>query len=427
MNESWKRRVVVTGMGAVTPLGPDLERTWAAARDGRSGVRTIQNFDSRDWPVRIGGEIRDFTAAPFLDAATRDFTAAMPRDSQLGLAAAAMALDDAGLNPAGDAHPRWGIAAGAINRFIDLAMANDWRRLASGERQVYPEIPHCWEAWLPQVSLVECFARRWGMAGPISATSTACAASAHALGTALNTIRDGHADLMLAGGFDSMVQEVVVLCFSLLGVLSRRNDEPEKASRPFSRDRDGFVLAEGAAFLVLEELGHARRRGARVYAELAGFGSSMTTQHITDSAADGKGPARAMQRAIADAGLAPHDIDYINAHGTATRDNDRSETIAIRRVLGDHADRVTVSSTKSMTGHLVHATGALEAAFCVLALRDQVVPPTINLDTPDPECTLDYVPHRARPMPLSTVLSNSFAFGGNNASLVFTRPGRDRN
>lgn len=421
MNAFSTRRVVVTGMGAVTPLGPDIERSWAAAKEGRSGVRAIQNFDAREWPVRIAGEVRDFSGEPFFEAATRDIAAAMSRDGQLGLAAAQMALHHAGLKTAGREHPRWGIAAGTINRFIDLAMADDWRKLTTGAHPKYPELPRNPDMGFPQVTLLDCFASRWGLAGPVLAASTACAASAHALGMGLNMIREGHADLMLAGGFDSMVQEVVVLCFSLLGVLSRRNDEPAKASRPFSRDRDGFVLAEGAAFLVLEELEHARRRGAQVHAELAGFGTSMTTHHITDSAVDGKGPARAMALAIADAGLAPDHIDYVNAHGTATRDNDRSETVAIRRVFGAHADRVPVSSTKSMTGHLVHATGALEAAFCVLALRDQVAPPTINLDSPDPECTLDCIPHHAREMPLAAILTNSFAFGGNNASLVFLK------
>ena len=301
-------------------------------------------------------------------------------------------------------------------------MPRRWRELMMDhEPPQYPEDEPRIDLRLPQVTIVEVLADRWQAGGPSFVVSTACAAGTQALGSAVRAIEEGDADIMLAGGFDNMVEEVVLLSFSLLGVMSERNDEPERASRPFDRLRDGFVISEGAAMLVLEELEHAQRRGARIYAELAGYGASMTTQHITDAASDGRAPATAITLALADAGMQPGDIQYVNAHGTSTRGNDRSESLAVRRAFGEHANRLAVSSTKSMTGHLIHAAGALEAAITVMAIHDNVAPPTINYENPDSGCDLDYVPNESRPMRIDAAVSNSFAFGGNNAAVVFRR------
>lgn len=416
------RRVVVTGMGAVSPLGNTLQSTWDAAKQGRSGVRSVTNFDATDWPVQIAGEVRDFDVGPFLDAQTREIGRMVPRNVQFGIAATSMAIEDGGLTAADYAPDRLGISVGAYTTCINLAHAARWRELMMDHHPpLYPEDEPRIDLRLPQVTAVEVLADRWGAAGPNFVVSTACAAGTQALGSAVRAIEEGDADLMLAGGFDNMVEEVVLLSFSLLGVMSQRNHEPERASRPFDRQRDGFVISEGAAMLVLEELEHARRRGARIYAELAGYGTSMTTEHITDAASDGRAPATAITLALADAGIEPGEIDYVNAHGTSTRGNDRSESLAIRRAFGDHANRLAVSSTKSMTGHLIHAAGALEAAITVLAIHDNCAPPTINYENPDPGCDLDYVPNASRPMRIDAAVSNSFAFGGNNAAVAFRR------
>lgn len=416
------RRVVVTGMGAVSPLGNDLHATWEAAREGRSGVRRVQNFDASDWPVQIAGEVRDFSVEPFLDDGTREIGELVPRSVQFGIAAAAMAVRDAGLEAAALEPERLGISVGAYTTCINLAAAARWRVLMMDHQPPrYPEDEARIDLRLPQVTIIEALGDRWHAGGPCFVVSTACAAGTQALGSAVRAIEEGDADVMLAGGYDNMVEEVVLLSFSLLGVMSQRNQEPQRASRPFDRLRDGFVISEGAAILVLEELEHARRRGARIYAELAGYGATMTTEHITDAATDGRAPAASITLALRDAGMSPTDIQYVNAHGTSTRGNDRSETLAIRRAFGEHADRLAVSSTKSMTGHLIHAAGALEAAITVMALHDGVAPPTINYENPDPGCDLDYVPNEARPMRIDAAVSNSFAFGGNNGALVFRR------
>lgn len=417
-----KRRVVVTGMGAVSPLGNDLETTWSAIKSARSGVRRVESFDATDWPVQIAGEVRDFDVSPYADPESREQASILPRSVQLGLAATSMAVEDACLTKSAVPSERLGISVGAYTSCINLRQAARWRMLMTeNDPPKYPSDERRIDLRLPQVSIVEALADRWRAGGPSYVVSTACAAGTQALGSALRAIQHGDADVMLAGGFDNMVEEIILLSFSLLGVMSERNDEPERASRPFDRLRDGFVIGEGASILVLEELEHARRRGARILGELAGYGTSMTTQHITDAAKDGRAPARAITLALEDAGMAPEAIQYVNAHGTATRGNDRGETQAIRKAFGDHADRLAVSSTKSMTGHLIHAAGALEAAICVLAIRDQIAPPTTNLENPDPTCDLDYVPLEARPMSIDAAASNSFAFGGNNGTVVFRR------
>lgn len=416
-----KRRVVVTGLGAVSPIGLDMLSTWEGALAGRSGIRTITRFDPTHWPVRIAGEVHNFDHRPFFPGALAEAAEDLPRFIRLGTAATQMALQDSALDLDRIDHGRAGICIGALSEMADWANTAAWRAILEQTPTAYPPFTRQVEMRLPQVSAAQAIGDRWGLGGPCYIVSTACAAGTQAIGGAMRAIREGDADIMICGGCDSMVNEVTIICFSLLGALSTRNDDPSAASRPFERRRDGFVISEGAAILVLEDLEHARRRGASIYAEVAGYGTSMTTEHITDTSKDGRHPARAMTLAIDDAGLTAADIDYINAHGTSTRANDWSESIAIRRALGEHASRVAVSSTKSMTGHLVHAAGALEAAFCALAIRDQVVPPTINYDEPDPECDLDYVPHTARPMQIGAVLSNSFAFGGNNGALVLRR------
>lgn len=416
------RRVVVTGMGAVSPLGNTLETSWNAAKLGRSGVRPVQNFDATDWPVQIAGEVRDFDVAPYLDPVTREIADMIPRNVKFGMAATQMAVEDSRLDTDQYRPERLGISVGAYTTCINLAHAARWRELMMDHQPpLYPEDEPRIDLRLPQVTIVEVLGDRWRAGGPNFVVSTACAAGTQALGSAVRAIEEGDADIMLAGGFDNMVEEVVLLSFSLLGVMSQRNDEPERASRPFDRLRDGFVISEGAAMLVLEELEHAQRRGARIYAELAGYGASMTTQHITDAASDGRAPATAITLALDDAGMQPGDIQYVNAHGTSTRGNDRSESLAVRRAFGDHADKIAVSSTKSMTGHLIHAAGALEAAITVMAIHDNVAPPTINYENPDPGCDLDYVPNESRPMRIDAAVSNSFAFGGNNAAVVFRR------
>ncbi|MBI3463384.1 MAG: beta-ketoacyl-[acyl-carrier-protein] synthase II [Planctomycetes bacterium] len=416
------RRVVVTGMGAVSPLGNDLATSWEAAKQGISGIGPITRFDARHWPARIAGEVRGFCVEPYLDPRQPDRSTPIPRGTQMGLAAAVMAMQDAGLEGSAHDPARWGIAMGAMGSYIDLQTMSEWRSmLCEHEPPRYPPLGENVSLGRPQVAVPRLLAQRWQAAGPNFEISTACAASAQALGTAMRVIQRGDADVMLAGGYDSPVQEVTILCFALLGALAKRNDEPQRASRPFDRDRDGFVMGEGAAVLVLEEFDHARRRGATIHAELAGYGTTMTTYHITDSVPDGTAPARAIALALEGAQVEPAQVAYVNAHGTSTLDNDRSESAAIRRVFGEHVARLAVSSTKSMTGHLVHAAGALEAAFTVLALRDQVAPPTLNYETPDPKCDLDYVPNVARQIAADVAASNSFAFGGNNAVLVFRK------
>lgn len=416
------RRVVVTGLGAVSPLGIDVASTWDGVLNGRNGIGPITLFDSTHWPVRIAAESREFDFHQIEDPSATDLTPVLPRMNQLGIAAAAEAFRDSGLSVDDTSAHRRGISFGCLSNMMDLVEMNRWRGLIDcNDPPLYPEFNAELELRLPQVAVPRTINDRWGCGGPSYFVSTACAAGTQAVGTALRAIQRGDADVMLAGGFDSMIQEVTIICFALLGALSTNNEDPEHACCPFDKRRNGFIIGEGAAVLVLEELEHARRRGADIYAELSGFGTSMTTEHITDTSKDGSHPARAMTFAVQDAGLNLDDVDYINAHGTSTRINDLSETLAIRRAFGAHSDALAISSTKSMTGHLVHAAGALEAVLSVLAIRDNVAPPTMNYEEPDPDCDLDYVPNEARPMSINTVLSNSFAFGGNNASIVFRR------
>jgi 3-oxoacyl-[acyl-carrier-protein] synthase II len=418
------RRVVVTGIGAVCSLGNSLPAIWESAVRGQSGIGLIRQFDTRDWPVRIAGEVNGFHVGPFLAPEQLELACVLPRGLSFGIAAAAMALDGAKL--LADSRPvaeRFGIAVGAAGSSFDFNTCERFRQALTAPPPIrYPTgFDRALVLGRPQVGIAELMANRWQAAGPQYIISTACAASAQALGIAARAIRSGRADVMLAGGFDSPAHEVSIACFSRLGVLSQRNEDPSAASRPFDRLRDGFVMGEGSAMLVLEELQFAKERGAPILAELAGYGASLTTHHITATAPDGVQQARAMANALHDGGTDPSEVGYVNAHGTSTRDNDRSETAAICRAFGPYIDRLAISSTKSMTGHLVHAAGALEAAITVMSLRDQVAPPTINYQNPDPNCDLDYVPNEARRLNFDVAMSNSFAFGGNNAALLFKR------
>jgi 3-oxoacyl-[acyl-carrier-protein] synthase II len=417
-----RRRVVVTGLGAVSPLGRDVRRTWEGCCAGRSGVRRVTLFNVDKWPVKIGGEVADFHLAAHLHPSLQDLVPLLPRGAQFGTVAATMAMRDSGLDRDEVPPHRIGVSVGGLNRSAALSEMNEWRRLEQAfDPPRYHPIDSRMDLWMSQVAGVRAICNPWRCGGPYFVTSAACASGTMSLGVALKAIRRGDADVMLAGGFDSMIDDTTSMSFALLGALSKRNDEPERASRPFDNRRDGFVLGEGAAILVFEELEHALDRGAKIYAEVAGYATSMTSEHITDTSPDGRHPARAMSLALQDAGLELEQVHYINAHGTSTRANDTSESLAIRKTFGPHADRLAVSSTKSMMGHLLHAAGAIEGLITVLAIRDQIAPPTINLEEPDPECDLDYVPNVARPMPIEAAISNSFAFAGNNATIVFRR------
>jgi 3-oxoacyl-[acyl-carrier-protein] synthase II len=405
------RRVVVTGMGVVSPFGVGTDSFWAGLAQGRSGVRRITRFDPSPYASQIAGEVPDFDAAAHLP---RRDVVRTDTFVHYALIAAQEALEQSGLKIEGQSD-RVGVALGTGMGGIPWLIAS-WetlRREGPAALSAYAlpgSLPNMGAGW---ISL------RTGARGPLLAPTTACAAATQAIGDATRIIQRGEADAMLAGGSDALIHPLVIGGFCAIRALSTRNDAPQRASRPFDRDRDGFVLAEGAGVLVLEALESARARGAEVLAEVLGYGVSADAHHPTASSAEG--PARAMRLALADAHLPPEAVDYVNAHGTSTAQNDAHETEAIKAVLGAHARRVPVTSIKSMTGHLVGAAGAVEAIATVLALRHGLVPPTINLDTPDPACDLDYVPHRARPHPMRVAMSNSFAFGGTNAILVLGR------
>jgi 3-oxoacyl-[acyl-carrier-protein] synthase II len=424
------RRVVITGMGMVTPLGADMESTWSALLAGRTGVGPITLFDARTFPTRIAAEVKDFDLGRFIGDAAR--WSEHSRNSKFALAAATMAMADAGLEDprATLDQSRFGIYLGSgegqqdFHRFVTLMHRTtrdsrvdtaEFTRL--GLRDLHPIKEAEQEPGTPAGHL----ASRFGAKGPNANCLTACAASSQAIGEAYELIRRGNVDLILSGGTHSMIHPFGVTGFILLTALSTRNDEPKRASRPFDRDRDGFILGEGAGMLLLEELEHARARGARVYGEIVGYGSTADAFRITDSHEEGRGAIACMKGALKDAGLGPGDIDYINAHGTSTAVNDSIETLAIKRTFGDAAYSVPISSTKSMMGHLIAAAGSVEAIVCLLAIRDGVLPPTVNLDNPDPECDLDYIPKVARRQEIEVALSNSFGFGGQNITLILRR------
>lgn len=409
-----RRRVVVTGVGAVTPLGNTVNETWKGICEGKSGIAAIEHFDVSAYSTRFGGSIRNFDISEYISVKE-----ARRLDAFLhyGMAAGIQAVRDAGLETAGYDPLRIGVAAGSGIGGI-TSIENTLRTIDSvGPRKISPFfVPG---AIINMISGT--LSIQFNFQGPNLAVTTACTTGTHNIGLAARIIAYGDADAMVVGGSEMATSPVGLGGFCAARALSTRNDDPTAASRPWDADRDGFVLSDGAGMLVLEEYEAARKRGAKIYAELAGFGMSGDAFHITSPPEDGRGAAACMQNAIRDAGINPDDINYINAHGTSTPIGDKAETLAIRRVFGAYADKLAVSSTKSMVGHLLGASGAIEAIFSVLSLRDQLAPPTINLQQPGEGCDLDYVPNTARNMPMQHVISNSFGFGGTNGSLVFRR------
>jgi 3-oxoacyl-[acyl-carrier-protein] synthase II len=408
------RRVVVTGIGLVSSLGIGTEVNWAALCAGTSGTAAITRFDASNFATRFASEVKGFQPLQFIE---KKDVKKMDVFIQYAIAASQFAMDDAGFTVTPESAPRVGvIIASGIGGFATIEREHK-AFLEGGPRKISPFfIPSAIiNLAAGQVSI------RFGAKGPNSATCTACSASAHAIGDAFEIIARGAADVMIAGGSEAAITPMGIGGFGALRALSTRNDDPARASRPFDKDRDGFIVGEGAGVLILEELDAARRRGAKVYAELVGYGMSADAHHITSPSVDGDGAYRVMCAAMARACVEPSRVGYVNAHGTSTEDGDRIETLAIKRAFGDHAAKLAVSSTKSMTGHLLGAAGGLEAGITALAVHHQTVPPTINLDEPDPACDLDYVPNVKRALAIEYALSNSFGFGGTNAALLFKR------
>ncbi len=409
-----KQRVVVTGLGAVTPLGNDVPTMWDSLVAGRSGVGPITHFDASDMEVRIAAEVKDFDPVTLFgrrEARRND------RFTLFALEAARQAVADANLEFSDGLGQATGVLIGTGIGGVLTLLANYEVLQKRGPRRVSPfMIP----MMMPNAASAA-IAIAYGLRGPNFSLSSACATGSHAIGEAARMVRYGQAEVMICGGSEAAITPLSVAAFKNMGALSTRNDEPERACRPFDAGRDGFVIGEGAGILVLESLEHARRRGAHIYAELVGYGATADAFHVAAPDETGSGAALAMERALRDAGLSPEEVDYINAHGTSTPLNDRIETQAIRTVFGPHADRLAVSSTKSMLGHLMGAAGAAEAIACVKSLETGWVHPTVNYETPDPECDLDYVPNQARYAQPRVALSNSFGFGGHNGCLVFRR------
>jgi len=408
------RRVVVTGVGLVSPLGIGREETWSGVLAGKSGAGPITHFDTTGFPVTIAAEVKGFDPLLYVE---KKEVKKMGLFIQFAMAAAQFAIEHANLNITPDIADRTGVYIGSGIGGFDVIEREHTALMQGGPRKISPFFIPAAIANLASGSV----SIRWGAKGPNSATCTACSSSAHALGDSFRLIQRGDADVMISGGAEGAITPMGVGGFASMRALSTRNEEPEKASRPFDRDRDGFVVGEGAGILILEELGFALRRGVPIWAEVVGYGMTGDAFHITQPSEDADGAMRAMRLTLADAKIGPEQVDYINAHGTSTPYNDRLETLAIKKVFGDHAYKVPVSSTKSMTGHLLGGAGGLEAGLSVLAIRDQVLPPTINYDNPDPDCDLDYVPNQARKAMVDHVLSNSFGFGGTNAVLLLKR------
>ncbi|RJQ50675.1 MAG: beta-ketoacyl-[acyl-carrier-protein] synthase II [Nitrospiraceae bacterium] len=409
-----KRRVVITGVGMITPLGADTEKSWKGLIEGRSGIRRITHFNPDGLPCQIAAEVPDFEIDRFIEIKEQK---KMDRFIHFGLAAATMAMEDAGLKVTEDNADRIGVIVGAGIGGLSAIEHYKEILLEKGAKRVSPFFIPMTIINLTsgQISI------RFGVKGPNSAVATACATGTHSIGDAFKLIQHGVADAMICGGTEAVITPLGIAGFTSMKALSTRNSEPEKASRPFDRDRDGFVMGEGAGVLVIEELEHAAGRGAKVYAELTGYGLNADAYHITSPAPNGEGAAKCMRYALKDAGIRAEEIDYINAHGTSTKYGDEIETTAIKQVLGAHAYKLCVSSTKSMIGHLLGASGGVEAVICALSMHNGIVPPTINLDNPDPECDLDYVPHKARPLDVNIAMSNSFGFGGTNACIIFKK------
>lgn len=407
-------RVVVTGIGLVTPVGLNSESTWNSLVEGRSGIDYISLFDAEGYESRIAGEVDNFDASAALG---RKEAKRLDRFSQFACVAALEALEQANLNMEKEDADRVGVLIGSGVGGIITISDQHKILLKRGPKRVSPFLVPMMLGDMAsgQVSMMI------GAKGPNFSTVSACATGADSIGEALEMIRRGRADVVIAGGTEAAICEIGVAGFNSCMALSTRNEDPQGASRPFDSDRDGFVLGEGAGLLVLESLEHAEKRGANILAEMSGYGASSDAHHVTQPHPDGEGAARAMKWAIEDAGITPDKVDYINAHGTSTPLNDKYETIAMKRMYGDHAYNLAISSTKSMTGHLLGAAGAIEAAFTVLAIKNDIVPPTINIENPDPDCDLNYIPNTAKKQPVNVAMSNSLGFGGHNASLVFER------
>ncbi len=423
-----RRRIAITGIGMVTPVGNDAATTWKNLRDGRSGAAAIQSFDARGFSTQIGAEVKGFNPEEVIH--DRKLLKFASRPHRFGLAAAEEALADAGIRPNASNNHRWGFSAGAGMIGVTFNELGAVHAAAAPDGNLDPDklldkrfpadpVRFCRSQTNSGLGLLT---RHFDIRGYATSVHTACASGGQALGTALKVMRRGLADFMLAGGYDSMLGPIGLSGFCLLGALSTDNDTPEHASRPFDATRNGFVLGEGAGFLVLEDWESAQARGANIYAELAGDGNSLSSYRITDSHPSGDGPIQAMQQAMADAGVTPESVDYVNAHGTSTLMNDSSECTALRVVMGPDVERIAVSSTKSCMGHLIAAAGAVEAGVCALAIRDGIAPVNANLTQPDPTCDVNIVRGESKPMRIRAALSNSFGFGGSNSCLVFRHP-----
>jgi 3-oxoacyl-[acyl-carrier-protein] synthase II len=418
-----KRRVVVTGIGLVTPCGHTVPETWAALMSGKSGVGYIEKFDTEKFSVKIGAEVKGFDPLKFVE---KKEARKMGTFIHFAVAAADEAVYDAGLVERGQKlYERFGEETSwRIGTYISSGIGDFWA-IEREHSKLLDEGPHRVSPFFIPSSIVNLAAGqvsiRFGAKGPNSATATACSAGAHAIGDSLKIIQRGDADVMICGGAESAITPMSVAGFAAMRALSTRNDDPEHASRPFERDRDGFIIGEGAGLLILEELEFAKARGAKIYAELIGYGMTGDAFHITMPDETASGAVRVMTMALKDANVSPEQVGYVNAHGTSTPYNDKFETLAIKKTFGEHAYKLAVSSTKSMTGHLLGAAGGIEAVFSVLAIHHGMLPPTINYVNPDPECDLDYVPNEAREARVDYALSNSFGFGGTNAALLFKR------
>ena len=409
-----KRRVVVTGIGVISPLGTGIEKNWKRILEGRSGIRRITKFDATNFPVQIAGEVPDFNPDDFIE---KKEIKKMDTFIQYALAASIMAQKDAGLEITSDNAERVGVYIGS--GIGGLPAIEHWHSILKekGPDRITP-------FFIPMVLINLASGQvsiRLGAKGPNTCAVTACATGTHSIGDAYNLIRNGEADAMVAGGTESTITPLCIAGFNAMKALSTNNAEPQKASRPFDKNRDGFIVAEGAGVIVLEEAESAKKRGARIYAEIIGYGMNADAYHMTTPSPDGEGAERCISLAIKSAQINPHEVDYINAHGTSTYYNDLYETMAVKTVFKEHAKKLAISSTKSMTGHLLGAAGGVEAVFTALSLYQGIMPPTINYENPDPECDLDYVPNKAREKKIKIAISNSFGFGGTNAALVFKK------
>lgn len=409
-----KRRVVVTGLGAVTPLGTGVAKSWGALLEGRSGIVKISKFDAAGYRTQIAGEVKDFEAEEFVD---KKLARKMDRYIHYALAASQMAVMDAKIEIDSAIADRVGTIVGTTGGGLETLERNHRALLEGRPQEISPFfIP----AYITNMAAAQ-VAMRFHAKGPNFAPTTACAASTHAIGDAFKVIQRGDADVMIAGGAEAALTPLTVAGLGAMQATSTRNDEPEKASRPFDKNRDGFVSGEGSGMIVLEELGFALRRDAEIYTEVVGYGANSDAHHITSPSPGGEGAIKCMKMALADSGASPEEINYINAHGTSTPMNDQAETVAIKAVFGEHSRKLAISSNKSMIGHLWGAAGGVEAVFTVLSLKEGIIPPTINYETPDPECDLDYVPNVARKADLRMALCNSFGFGGTNGGLIFKK------